>query len=118
MEYHAQFAQKAQTWKFGTVCNSTTARPVNQARIWGIDLQEILQYLKDHGERLDSEIAAETGISLEEVCLSILELSAKGDVIMCRSTRYIDGKKIEGMLCRVAGYVPHASPGRKSKAPM
>ncbi len=79
---------------------------------------EILQYLKDHGERLDSEIAQETGISLESVCVHLSELSAKGEVIMCRTTRFTDGKKIEGMLCRVAGYIPHASPGRKAKAPM
>lgn len=81
-------------------------------------MQEILKYLKDHGERLDSEIAAETGISLENVCLSLSELSAKGDVIMCRTTRFTDGTKVEGMLCRVAGYIPHAAPGRKPKAPM
>lgn len=81
-------------------------------------MQEILQYLKDHGERLDSEIAAETGISLESVCLYVSELSARGEVIMCRSTRFTDGKKVEGMLCRVAGYIPPAGPGRKSKAPM
>ena len=81
-------------------------------------MQDILQYLKDHGERLDAEIAAETGISLEEVCLRLSELSAKGDVIMCRRTRFIDGSKVEGMLCRIAGYVPHGSPGRKAKAPM
>lgn len=79
-------------------------------------MQIILQYLKEHGERLDSEIASETGISLEKVCLGLAELSAKGDVIMCRSTRYTEGKKIEGMLCRVSGYVPHASPGRKPKS--
>jgi hypothetical protein len=88
------------------------------ARIGRRRLQAILQYLKEHGERLDCEIAAETGISLEEVCLSIAELSAKGEVIMCRSTRFSDGKKTEGMLCRVSGYVPHGSPGRPPKAPM
>lgn len=81
-------------------------------------MQEILQYLKEHGERLDTEIVAETGISLESVCLGLSELSARGDVIMCRTTRYLDGEKIEGMLCRVSGYIPPASAGRKAKAPM
>lgn len=80
-------------------------------------MQAILRYLKDHGERLDSEIAAETGIPLEEVCLCLSELAVRGEVIMCRSIRFTDDKKIEGMLCRVAGYIPPASPGRKSKAP-
>ena len=30
-------------------------------------MQEILQYLKNNGERLDSEIAAATGLSLANV---------------------------------------------------
>jgi len=79
-------------------------------------LQEILQYLKEHGERLDAEIATETGLPLEDVRRYVTELAAKGEVIMCRSTRYMDGEKTEGMLCRIAGYIPPASPGRKSKA--
>ena len=81
-------------------------------------MQEILQYLREHGEGLDSEIAAETGIPLEVVCRYLAELSARGDVIMCRTTRFTEDTRIEGMLCRVAGYVPPKSPGRKSKAPM
>ncbi len=80
-------------------------------------MQVILQYLKQHGERLDADIAADTGISLENVCLGVTELAAKGEVIVCRTTRFTDDIKIEGMLCRVAGYIPPASPGRKSKAP-
>ncbi len=79
-------------------------------------MQEILQYLKEHGERLDAEIATETGLPLEDVRRYVTELAAKGEVIMCRSTRYMDGEKTEGMLCRIAGYIPPASPGRKSKA--
>jgi predicted ArsR family transcriptional regulator len=81
-------------------------------------MQEILQYLKHHGERLDSEIAAATGISLANVRLSVTALSAKGDVMMCRSIRFKDGKQTEAMLCRVSGYIPPAAPGRKSKAQM
>jgi hypothetical protein len=79
-------------------------------------LQEILKYLKDRGERLDSEIATDTGISLENVRLSVSKLSARGEVIMCQSIRFNNGKKNEGLLCRIAGYIPPASPGRKSKA--
>lgn len=79
-------------------------------------MQEILQYLKNHGERLDSEIAAATGISLANVRLGMSALSAKGDVMMCRSIRFKDGKQIDAMLCRVSGYIPPAAPGRKSKA--
>jgi transcription initiation factor IIE alpha subunit len=78
-------------------------------------MQEILQYLKDHGERLDSEIAAATGISLANVRLGMSALSAQGDVMMCRSIRFKDGKQVDAMLCRISGYIPPAAPGRKAK---
>ncbi len=79
-------------------------------------MQEILQYLKNHGERLDSEIAAATGLSLANVRLGVSALSARGDVMLCRSIRFKDGKQIDAMLCRISGYIPPAAPGRKSKA--
>lgn len=79
-------------------------------------MQEILQYLKLNGERLDSEIAAATGQTLAKVRLSLSELTAKGEVIACRSIRYKDGKPVDGMLCRMSGYIPPAAPGRKAKA--
>lgn len=79
-------------------------------------MQEILKFLKANGERLDTEIAAGTGVSLKNVRQLLAELSAKGDVIMCRTTRYTSGKPVEGMLCRASGYVPPASPGRKPKS--
>ena len=79
-------------------------------------MQRILQYLKVHGDRLDSEIAAETGIPLRNVRLWVSELAARREVVMCHTTRFIEGEKVEGMLCRVAGYIPPASPGRKAKA--
>ncbi len=78
-------------------------------------MQEILKYLKDRGERLDSEIATATGIPLEAVRRYVSELSARGEVMTCLSTRFNEGKKIEGLLCRIAGYVPPAAPGRKPK---
>jgi hypothetical protein len=81
-----------------------------------MNLKEIFNYLKQKGERLDTEIAAATGIPLADVRVHLSELSRIGDVIMCHTTRYIDGKKIEGMLCRVAGFTPTAAPGRKPKA--
>jgi hypothetical protein len=73
----------------------------------------ILQYLKKHGQQLDSEIAAATGIPLSQVRISLLDLSARGEISRCSTTRYSDGKPIEGTLCRVAGYIPPATPGRK-----
>jgi hypothetical protein len=79
-------------------------------------MQELLQYLKLNGERLDTEIATATGMSLANVRQGVSELSARGDVMVCRSIRFKDGKPIEAMLCRVSGYIPPAAPGRKAKA--
>lgn len=78
-------------------------------------MQDIMQYLKESGERFDSEIAANTGLSVANVKARLAELSARGDVIMCHSIQFRDGKRIEGMRCRLAGYIPPAAPGRKSK---
>ena len=66
-------------------------------------MNEILQYLKIHGDRLDSEIAIATGFSLAKVRIQILELAAKGEVMSCLSTRFEKGKKIEGVRCRLVG---------------
>jgi len=73
----------------------------------------ILQYLKIHGQKLDSEIAAATGIPLSKVRLSLSDLSARGEISRCSVTRFNDGKPIERMLCRVAGSIPPTTPGRK-----
>jgi len=73
----------------------------------------ILHYLKRHGQLLDSEIATGTGIPLSMIRASLTELSAQGEISKCSVTRYNDGKPVEGMLCRIAGFVPRPSPGRK-----
>jgi len=77
---------------------------------------QILQYLKKHGERLDTDIAEATDISLAVVRLQLTELTAKCEVVACHSIRFNKGKKVEETIYRVAGYTPPASPGRKSKA--
>jgi hypothetical protein len=79
-------------------------------------MQKIHKYLKSRGEQLDTEIAAATRIPLEDVRQYLAELAKKGDIIACHSTRFVKGQKVEGMLCRIAGYIPTASPGRKPKA--
>jgi len=79
-------------------------------------MNKILQYLKQHGERLDTEIAEGTGNTLDNVRLQLSELSARGEVMACHSIRFVKGIKTEGISCRLAGYIPPASPGRKSKA--
>lgn len=76
----------------------------------------ILQCLKKHGQLLDSEIAQATGISLANVRSSLTDLSERGEISRCSVTRFNNGKAIEGFLCRVAGYVPPPTPGRKPGA--
>jgi predicted ArsR family transcriptional regulator len=78
-------------------------------------MDEILQYLKKHGDQLDKEIAVATGMSLTKVRLHIAELAAKGEIMVCNSIRYEKGEKIEGIRCRLSGYIPPAAPGRKPK---
>jgi predicted ArsR family transcriptional regulator len=79
-------------------------------------MQSILDYMKKRGEQHDSEIAAATQIPLETLRVHLEELAKRGDIIVCHSTRYVEGKPTEGMLCRVSGFIPTASPGRKPKA--
>jgi hypothetical protein len=79
-------------------------------------MNEILQYLKIYGDRLDKDIAVATGISLAKVRLLLSELAAKGEIMTCSSIRFEKGKKIEGMRCRLSGYTPPAAPGRKPNA--
>jgi len=76
----------------------------------------VLDYLKKHGQQLDSEIAAATGIPLSKVRISLSDLSARGEISRCSVTRFNDGKPVEGMLCRVAGFIPPSAPGRKPGA--
>ena len=73
----------------------------------------ILQHLKKHGQLLDSEIAAMTKLSIEEVRTAIDELSRRGEISHCAVTRYKNGKPVEGVQCRISGYYPPAAPGRK-----
>jgi len=76
-------------------------------------LGDILQCLKKHGERLDSEIAEEIGMSLSIVREGIARLSAAGEIITCNLTRFESGIPTEALVCRVSGYVPRRAAGRK-----
>ena len=73
----------------------------------------ILDYLKIHGDQLDSEIADSLHLSRAQVASDISRLSSSGDLICCKVTRYIDGKQVEGVSCRLSGSLPKAAPGPK-----
>jgi DNA-binding IclR family transcriptional regulator len=76
---------------------------------------QILQYLKTHGEKLDAEIVAAIGLPIAKTRQLLTDLVAKGEVITCHTIKYEKGKKIEGMSCRLSGFTPKAKPGAKSK---
>jgi hypothetical protein len=76
----------------------------------------VLENIKKHGQRCDREIADETGIPLLQVRSSITALELIKAISSCNITNFQDGVAIEGMLCRVSGYIPPAAPGRKSAA--
>jgi hypothetical protein len=78
-------------------------------------LKAILQHLKTHGERTDSEIAEATGLTLAKVRTQLADLAAKREIMVCHSIRYENGQQTECMKCRLAGYIPPAAPGRKPK---
>jgi hypothetical protein len=80
-----------------------------------IGMQAILDYLKLGGDRLDTEIAAATGLPLDSVRSNVTRLQKRGEVMVCRSIRYLDGQEVDSMLCRISGYVPPRAPGRKPK---
>lgn len=71
----------------------------------------ILQFLKTSGEQLDAQIAQALRMPMTTVRRQVSQLAASGEVICCKVTRYADGKKIEGVSCRLAGRLPVPSRG-------
>jgi DNA-binding Lrp family transcriptional regulator len=75
--------------------------------------ETIIQYLKANGEQLNAEIAKALKMPREAVKRQVSQLAAAGDVICCQVTRYLDGKAVEDVSCRLSAYVPPRAPGRK-----
>jgi hypothetical protein len=76
---------------------------------------QILQYLKAHGETLDTKIAEATGITLAKTRIHLNELAAKREIMVCDSIRFEKGKEVRNMSCRLAGFELKPKPGPKSK---
>ena len=76
---------------------------------------EVLECLKKYGQRLDLEIAQETGVPLAAVRKQLAALVASGEIITCNLTRFERGKKVDALQCRVSGYFPRMAPGPKPK---
>ena len=77
---------------------------------------ETLQCLKKHGQRLDLEIAKEMGVPLVIVRQQLSALADRREAIVCKTIRFENGRQFEAWQCRVSGFVPPATPGRKPKA--
>ena len=73
-------------------------------------MNEILQYLKAHGESLDTKIAEVTGITLAKTRAHLAELAAQREIMVCDSIRFEKGKEIRGLSCRLTGFTPKAKP--------
>lgn len=56
------------------------------------------------------------GISLAKVRAQLAELAEQREIMVYYSIKFEKGKKIEGIRCRLAGYIPPAAPGRKPKS--
>ena len=78
-------------------------------------MNEILQYLKKHGERSDKEIAGALGIPLADLHIQLDELKANAQIMVCHSIKFVKGKEIASIICRISGFIPPAKPGAKPK---
>lgn len=78
---------------------------------------EIMECLNKYGQRLDSEIAEETGIAIASVRERLAVMAGTGAVIVCKVTRFEQGKQNHACLYRVAGYSPPRTAGRKPAPP-
>jgi hypothetical protein len=74
---------------------------------------KVLSHLKKHGQLLDLEIASATGIALPQVRKSLADLATRKEISQCSVTHFNGGKRIDGIQCRISGYVPPVAPGRK-----
>jgi hypothetical protein len=75
---------------------------------------KVLSHLKKHGQLLDLEIASATGIPLAQVRKSLAGLATRGEISQCSVTHFNGDERVEGIQCRISGYVPPAAPGRKA----
>ena len=42
--------------------------------------------------------------------------AARGEISQCSVTRFVKGKAVEQLQCRISGYIPRPAPGRKPAA--
>jgi len=79
-------------------------------------MTEILQCLKQHGQRLDVEIAKELRVPLATVRQHLTALAESREAIVCKTIQFDKGRQYEAWQGRISGFVPPAAPGRKPKS--
>jgi len=77
---------------------------------------QVLSHLKKHGQLLDLEIASATGIALAQVRKSLANLATRGEISQCSVTHFKGNKRIDGIQCRISGYMPPPHTGSKGWA--
>jgi hypothetical protein len=78
-------------------------------------MENVLECLRRHGECLDLDIASEIKLPLDDVRHALALLVVGGHAITCKLIRFERGKRVEALQCRVSGYIPKPTPGRKGK---
>ena len=63
----------------------------------------IIDFLQVNGEKMEAEIARALQLPIAQVQTQLAQLSRNGDVICCKVTRFLGGKKIEGTSYRLSG---------------
>ena len=61
-------------------------------------MNEILLYVKQHGECLDTEIARATKIPIVSVHLQLAKLKATNQVMLCDSITFVKGKEVRSTI--------------------
>ena len=78
-------------------------------------MTETLQCLKEHGQRLDLQIAKEMRLPLATVRQHLTALAESREAIVCKTIQFANGRPFEAWQGRVSGFIPPAAPGRKPK---
>jgi hypothetical protein len=80
--------------------------------------QKVLKFLADNpGEQMDIAIAKAISVAIDTLRICLKELEARNQIVLCHLTRFVQGQKLEGLCCRLAGFAPPAKAGRKPAAP-
>ena len=78
-------------------------------------IEAMRKLLLEHGQMLDSAIAIASSLSLEATREVLQALAATGEVVICRVSRFEEGRECQVWQCRTLQYNPF-SPSRRGTA--